>query len=183
MNEFICNICKVSFSIELKAKRSKRCIECQRAIKREQDKVYRSNPINYSIMCQNREEYELKNKDKIRERRKEYTANNKDKLKENREKHKDKNAEKGKQKRMNALTPVEDLDINTQWDLAGYKNSSYDPSYTLTPKRKRNIMRLDNKFTEAEGSKYEKQRGCPKPSEMNEEQKLKYEAFMKTLNN
>jgi hypothetical protein len=143
MNEFICNICKVSFSIELKAKRSKRCIECQRAIKREQDRIYKSNPLNYSIMCQNREEYELKNKDKLKVQRK-----------QNREKNKDKNAEKGKQKRMTALTPDEDLDINSQWDSAGYKNSKYPASYTLTPKRKRNIMRLDNKFKEAEGSEY-----------------------------
>lgn len=148
MNEFICNICKISFSIDLKVKRNKRCIECQRAIKREQDKVYRTNRLNYSIMCQNREEYVVKNKYKIREKRKEYYAKNKDKIKE----YYDKNKEIGKAKRMNALTPEEDLDINSQWDLAGYKNSSYSASYTLTPKRKRTIMRLDNKFKEVEGS-------------------------------
>jgi hypothetical protein len=174
MNEFICNICKVSFSIDLKAKRSKRCIECQRAIKREQDRIYKSNPLNYSCICQYKEEYELKNKDKIRERRKEYRANNKDKIKEQYENNK----EKCKQKRMNALTPDEDLDINSQWDLAGYENSKYIASYTLTPKRKRNIMRLDNKFKEAEGSEYEAQRTEP-IREMSDDQKLKMAAYYK----
>lgn len=141
MNEFICNICKVSFSIEMKAKRSKRCIECQRVIRREQDKVYKSNPLNCKSISLTRQVYELNNKEKIKERTTEYRLKNKDVRNE-----------KGKQKRMNALTPEEDLDINSQWDLAGYKNSRYPASYTLTPKRKRNIMRLDNKFTEAEGS-------------------------------
>ena len=149
VNEFICNMCKISFSIDLKAKRiNNRCIECQRAIIKERDRIYKSNPLNYSIICQNREEYVVKNKDKIREQRKEYEANNKDKRKE----YYDKNKEIGKVKRMNALTPEEDHDINSQWDLAGYKNSSYIASYTLTPKRKRNIMRLDNKFKEVEES-------------------------------
>jgi hypothetical protein len=137
MSEFNCNLCKVSFSIELKAKRNIRCQVCHLKYEKERRLKYLSIPLNYSIMCHNREEY---------------TANNKDKIKENREKHKHKNAEEGKQKRMNALTPDEDHDINSQWDLAGYDNSKYLASYTLTPKRKRNIMRLDKKFKEVEGS-------------------------------
>ena len=79
---------------------------------------------------------------------------------------------------MNALTPEENIDINSQWDLAGYKNSSYIASYTLTPKRKRNIMRLDNKFKEAEGSEYKDHRIKP-VREMSEDQKLKMAAYYK----
>jgi hypothetical protein len=153
----------------MKAKRSKRCIECQRVIRREQDRIYKSDPLNYNMIRHYREEYELKNKDKIKERTAEYRLKNKDVRNE-----------KGKQKRMKALTPEEDLDINSQWDLAGYKNSTYPTSFTLTPKRKRNIMRLDHKFAEAEGSEYKEYKWL-KPSEMSKEQLLKHEAFLKTL--
>ena len=131
MNEFICNICRVSFSIELKAKRNKRCKECHAKIESFRNKLYRAE--NFEKIKDSEKEYREKNRDKIKERTTEY---------------RDKNNIINKEKRMNALTPEEDLNINTQWDSAGYKNSSYDPSYTLTPKRKRNIMRLDHKFEE-----------------------------------
>lgn len=167
MSEFNCNLCKISFSIDLKAKRNMRCQVCHLEYEKNRRVEYLSSPLNYTLMCNQREEYALKNKDKIREQQK-----------ENREKHKDKNAEKGKQKRMNALTPEEDIDINNQWDLAGYKNSSYIASYTLTPKRKRNIMRLDNKFKEAKGSEYKDHRIKP-VREMSEDQKLKMAAYYK----
>ena len=135
MSEFNCNICKVSFSIELKAKRNKRCNACHAQIESKRHRLYKI--INF---------------DKIQDKGLKYYAENKDKIKEYTAKNKDVRSEKGKAKRMNALTPEEDLDINSQWDLAGYKNSSYIASYTLTPKRKRNIMRLDNKFKEVEES-------------------------------
>jgi hypothetical protein len=169
MSEFNCNLCKVSFSVELKAKRNRRCQICHLKYEKERRLEYLSNPINLNYVCHQREEYAIKNKDKIRLQKK-----------ENREKHKGKTSAEGKQKRMNALTPEEDLDINSQWDLAGYKNSTYPVSYTLTPKRKRNIMRLDNKFTEAEGSEYKDNRIKPE-REMSEDQKLKMAAYYKQL--
>ena len=82
MNEFNCNLCKLSFSIELKAKRNMRCQVCHLKHERERRVEYLSNPLNYTIMCQYREEYALKNKDKIRERTKEYKDKNKEKGKE-----------------------------------------------------------------------------------------------------
>ena len=163
MSEFNCNLCKLSFSIELKAKRNMRCQVCHLKHERERRVEFLSNKLNYNIDILKRQEYALKNKDKI----KEYNIKNKDKKQE-----------KGKQKRMNALTSEEDLDINNQWDLAGYKNSSYYPSYALTPKRKRNIMRLDKKFKEAEGSEYKDHRIKP-VREMSEDQKLKMAAYYK----